>query len=87
MNNNILLAIPLTVAPLLIALIARLALLLALFLALIVVVVIVDILLQLILLFCLLHDYFMVQKHYLHRLLLCSQPPSYYTPLTACLSC
>ncbi len=76
MNNNILLAIPLAVAPLLLALIALLTLLLALFLALIVVVVIVNAVLQLIPLFRLLHDYFMVQKHYLHCLLLRSLPPT-----------
>ena len=75
MNNNILLAVPLAVALLLLALIAQLALLLALFLALIVVIIIVNIVLQLILLSCLLHDYFMVQKHYLHCLLLHSLPP------------
>jgi hypothetical protein len=67
MNNNILLTVPLATAPLLLAVIAQLALLLALFLTLIIVVVIVDAVLQSILLSCLLHDYFMVQKHYLHR--------------------
>ncbi len=75
MNNNILLAIPLAVAPLLLTLIAQLALLLALFLALIVVVIIANIVLHSILFSRLLHDYFMVQKRYLHRLLLCSLPP------------
>jgi hypothetical protein len=77
MNNNILLAVCLAVAPLLLALIARLALLLALFLALIIVVVvaIANVVLQSIPLFCLLHDYFMVQKRYLHCLLLRSLPP------------
>jgi hypothetical protein len=75
MNNNILLAIPLATAPLLLALIVRLALLLTLFLALIVVVVIVDAVLQSIPLSCLLHDYFMVQKRYLHCLPLRSLLP------------
>jgi hypothetical protein len=73
-NNDILLAVPLADAPLLLALIAQLALLLTLFLALIVVIVIVDIVLQSILLSRLLHDYFMVQKCYLHCLLLRSLP-------------
>jgi hypothetical protein len=75
MNNNILHAIPLAIAPLLLALITQLALLLALFLALINVVVIIDVVLQSIPLSCLLHDYFMVQKRYLHQLLLRSLPP------------
>ncbi len=85
MNNNILLTVPLAFAPLLLALIARLALLLALFLALIVVVLIVNFVLQSILLSRLLHDYFMVQKRYLPPSS-SAQPPSYYTPLAACLS-
>ncbi len=64
MNNNILLAIPLAVAPLLLTLITQLALLLALFLALIVVVIIINVVLQSIPLSHLLHDYFMVQESF-----------------------
>ncbi len=75
MNENILLAISLALAPLLLALIARLSLLLALFLALNAIVVIIDVVLQSIPLSRLLHDYFMVQKRYPHCLLLCSLPP------------
>jgi hypothetical protein len=86
MNNNILLAVPPAVALLLLALIARLTLLVTLFLALIVIIVIVNIVLQLIPHSCLLRDYFMVQKCYLHCLLLRSLPPITHHGQLVCLA-